>query len=207
MTNARTLLVASHNQGKLCELRELLRNLPFGLTNLADFPDIETIEETGETFAENASLKAAGYARQARLLTLADDSGLEVQALGNRPGVLSARYARLGASDQVRTQKLLVEMSEFPVEERRARFCCSVAVADEAGKIIHVSNGQCEGRIALAPRGFRGFGYDPIFIPVGFEETFAELKPETKNRISHRARALADACAFLRSLTAASNAG
>ncbi len=203
---APSLLVASHNEGKLRELRDLLGNIPMTLANLNQWPNVKAVDETGATFAENASLKAAGYARQARLLTLADDSGLEVDVLGGRPGVLSARYAGVGASDQERTNKLLFELATVPLRDRLARFRCSVAIADEDGSIIHVSSGKCEGTIALAPKGSRGFGYDPIFIPNGFEETFAELGAEIKNRISHRTQALKGACAFLRSLTAASNA-
>jgi XTP/dITP diphosphohydrolase len=207
MTTDRPLLLASHNQGKLRELGELLRDIPVMITSLGAFPNLQAVRETGATFRENSSLKATGYARQTRMLTIADDSGLEVKALGNRPGVFSARYAGPGASDEQRTQKLLSELASLGTEERSARFCCSVALADEEGQIIHVSDGVCEGRIAIGPRGSAGFGYDPIFIPEGFQQTFAELEPEIKNQISHRARALASAREFLRSLTSSSNAG
>lgn len=203
----RRLLVASHNQGKLRELRKLLGDIRLEVISLDTFPGIQAVEETGDTFSENAALKAKGYARQAGLITLADDSGLEVEALGGRPGVFSARYAGDGSSDKARTDKLLAEMADFPAEERSARFCCSVAIADERGTIIHASNGVCEGKLALRPRGSAGFGYDPIFIPDGFEQTFAELNPEMKNTISHRARALQGAREFLRSLTISSDAG
>ena len=206
MRTDRRLLLASHNQGKLRELGELLRDLPFIITSLDDFPNLQPVQETGSTFAENSCVKATGYARQTRLLTIADDSGLEVKALGNRPGVFSARYAGSGASDEQRTQKLLLEMTSLRSEDRSARFCCSVALADDVDQVIHISNGVCEGRIAVGPRGSGGFGYDPIFIPEGFQQTFAELKPEIKNQISHRARALAGARDFLRSLTSSSNA-
>ena len=206
MNASRPLLVATRNQGKLRELRRLLNEFPFALVTLNDFPAIEPVEETGKTFTENASLKAAGYARQVGLLTLADDSGLEVIALGNRPGVHSARYAGSGASDSDRIQKLLSELNGQEPSSRSARFCCSVAVADERGRILNVSTGVCEGRIISKPTGSRGFGYDPIFVPNGWEQTFAELSPETKNQISHRARALAGARDFLGSLTLSSNA-
>ncbi len=206
MIATRTLLVATHNQGKLRELHELLSQLPFQLVSLNDFADVESVEETGKTFTENASLKAAGYARQVGLLTLADDSGLEVLALGNRPGVHSARYAGSGASDNDRIEKLLSEITQQE-SSRSARFCCAVAVADEHGRILNVSTGACEGEIISTPRGFGGFGYDPIFVPTGYEQTFAELSPETKNIISHRARALAGAREFLRALTVSSTAG
>jgi XTP/dITP diphosphohydrolase len=206
MKPPRTLLIATCNKGKLGELRKLLGDIPLAIMDLGDFPSIQFVHETFETFAQNASLKATGYATQAQLLTLADDSGLEVDALGGAPGVLSARYAGDGASDQERTNKLLSELSNVPSEQRSARFVCSVAIANEEGAVVHVSSGVCEGRIAFAPRGAAGFGYDPIFIPRGFDETFAELKAEVKNKISHRGRALSGAHEFLRSLTVASNA-
>jgi len=207
MRRDRRLLLASYNQGKLRELSELLSDIPLRLINLNDFPNLQAVQETGRTFNENASIKASSYAQQTSLLTIADDSGLEVKALGNRPGVFSARYGGSGASDEQRTQELLSEMIALRVQERSARFCCSVAVADELGQIIHLSNGVCEGQIALAASGSDGFGYDPIFVPKGFQQTFAELEPGIKNQISHRAQALRGAREFLRSLTASSNAG
>jgi len=205
MKTVPVLLVATRNEGKLKELRELLGELPFDLQDLGDFPSIQPVPETGQTFAENASLKAVGYARQAGLLTLADDSGLEVDALGGAPGVLSARYGNGYASDDERTAKLLNELSQIPDAVRSARFVSTIAIADKGAKIIHVGAGICEGQIAHAPNGFHGFGYDPVFIPSGFNETFAQLGAEVKNRISHRAKALVDAVDFLRSLTRASS--
>lgn len=202
----RTLLVATHNKGKLAELRELLAGVPLTISDLGSFPTIEPIDETGKTFAENATLKASGYAKQTGLLTLADDSGLEVDALEGAPGVLSARYGGPGASDSDRTTKLLSELSAVPVEARTARFLSVVAIADEHGQIVNLSTGKCEGRIADAPGGSHGFGYDPIFIPDGFNQTFGEIEAAVKNRISHRARALQAACEFLRSLTMSSAA-
>jgi XTP/dITP diphosphohydrolase len=197
----RTLLVATHNKGKLAELRELLAELPLALFDLDSFPTVEPIAETGQTFAENSTLKASGYAKQTGLLTLADDSGLKVDALDGAPGILSARYGGPGAADSDRTSKLLSELSGVPVESRTARFVSVIAIADEDGQIVSLSEGKCEGRIADAPSGSCGFGYDPIFIPDGFNQTFGELEVKVKNRISHRARALAQACDFLRSLT------
>lgn len=199
----RSLLIATFNKGKLQELRQLLAELPFVISDLEGLSSIQPIAEHGETFVENASLKAAGYAKQTGLLTLADDSGLEVDALNGAPGVLSARFAHEGASDTERTTKLLTELSHLPGSARTARFVSVIAIADEAGRIINISKGTCEGRIAEAPRGTNGFGYDPVFIPGGFKQTFAELQPGVKNRISHRAQALAGAAEFLRSLTAA----
>jgi len=207
MKEDRRLLLASYNPGKLRELGELLGDIPLRLINLDDFPNLQAVQETGRTFNENASIKASSYAKQTSLLTIADDSGLEVKALGNRPGVFSARYSGPGASDEQRTQKLLSAMVALRAQERSARFCCSVAVADQLGQTIHISNGICEGQIALAARGSGGFGYDPVFVPKGFQQTFAELEPGVKNQISHRAQALRGAREFLRSLTGSSNAG
>lgn len=198
------LVVATQNPGKLRELRHLLGDLPFKLYGLTDFPDIAPIPETGNSFIENASLKAAGYAMQTGCLSLADDSGLEVDALGGAPGILSARYAGEPASDAERIEKLLLELSGYAAMNRSARFVSAVAVADGGGRILAVSVGECKGRIDFAPRGSEGFGYDPIFIPSGYDKTFAELKGEIKNEISHRARALAGAREFLRTLTIAS---
>lgn len=206
MNAPHSLLVATRNVGKLQELRELLGDLPFELYGLGSLTGVVEIQETGESFIENASLKAAGYATQARLLTLADDSGLAVDALGSAPGVLSARYAGDEASDQERTNKVLAELSNLKEPNRSARFVSAVVIASSEGEILKVSVGSCDGHLAFAPRGSEGFGYDPIFIPVGYEQTFAELKPGIKNRISHRARALLGAREFLRTLTTASSA-
>ena len=153
------------------------------------------------------ALKAAGYATQTGLLTLADDSGLEVEALGGAPGILSARYAGEGASDAARTTRLLAELTIVPAAKRSARFVSAVAIANSEGQILNVSVGTCDGHIDFAPRGSGGFGYDPVFIPLGYHKTFAELKPEIKNQISHRARALLGACEFLRTLTIRSSDG
>lgn len=206
MNTAHSLLVATRNEGKLQELRELLIDLPFFLFGLPDFPEIEPVQETRITFVENASLKAAEYAKQTRLLTLADDSGLEVDALGGGPGVFSARYAGESASDSARVKKLLAALSTVEAPKRTARFVSAIAIAGTEGEILNVSRGICEGTIAFAPRGSRGFGYDPVFIPSGYDLTFAELKPETKNRVSHRAHALLATRDYLRTLTGASRA-
>ena len=207
MITAQSLLVATRNLGKLEELRQLLGDLPLELYGLTDFPDVQTVSENGESFIENASLKAAGYATQTGLLTLADDSGLEVDALGGAPGILSARYAGEGASDAARTTRLLAELTIVPAAKRSARFVSAVAIANSEGQILNVSVGTCDGQIDFAPRGSGGFGYDPVFIPLGYHKTFAELKPEIKNQISHRARALLGACEFLRTLTIRSSDG
>ncbi len=203
----RSLVVATQNQGKLQELRQLLTDLPLRIYGLADFPNIDPVPETGQSFTENASLKAAGYAVQTRRLTLADDSGLEVNALGGAPGVLSARYAGEGASDAERIEKLLAELSTNLEAKRSARFVSAVAIADGEGRILNISVGECNGHINFAPRGSGGFGYDSIFIPSDYDKTFAELRTEIKNRISHRARALLHSREFLRTLTIASGDG
>jgi len=200
----RTLLIATRNRGKLKEIKELVDDLPFNIVDLSKFPSIETVEESGDTFAGNASLKARGYARQAGVLTLADDSGLMVDALDGDPGVHSARYAGEGASDRERTEKLLRALADVPQSRRGARFVSVIAIAQHKGEIVHVSVGECQGQIARDPRGDGGFGYDPIFIPEGSTLTFGELAADEKNRISHRAHALSKAVAFLRALTAAS---
>ena len=191
------LLIATTNQGKIVELRSLLASLPLRLRSLAEFPETEEVEETGTTFSDNAVLKARAYAGQTGLWTLADDSGLEVDALGGAPGVFSARYGGAGLNDARRTEQLLEELSRRTERERSARFICVIAIADSLGQIANISTGKCEGQIAPAPRGTGGFGYDPVFIPGGFNQTFGELSPEIKKSISHRALALQGARSFL----------
>jgi XTP/dITP diphosphohydrolase len=204
---AHSLLVATRNGGKLRELRQLLADLPLALFGLDDFPTTQTVPETGLTFVENASLKASGYATQVHILTLADDSGLEVDALDGAPGVLSARFAGEAASDAVRIEKLLAELSNMEVGNRSARFVSAIAIASSEGSILNVSQEACEGHIDFALQDGHGFGYDPVFIPRGYSSTFAELAPSVKNRISHRARALQGARDYLRALTSASGGG
>jgi XTP/dITP diphosphohydrolase len=203
----RELLIATGNPGKFGELRGMLANLPFIVFSLADYPHTHPIAETGITFIENASLKAAGYARQTNVLTLADDSGLEVDALHGAPGVLSARYLNESASYPDRIQTLLTELAGTGSANRSARFVCAIAISNPDGCLVHVSVGTCEGQLAISPHGSGGFGYDPLFIPNGYEKTFAELRAEVKNQISHRARALKGACEYLQSLTEASHGG
>jgi XTP/dITP diphosphohydrolase len=193
------LLIATSNQGKLREILEILKDLPIAFSSLGDHARIEPVAETGQTFSENAALKATGYAQVTRVLTLADDSGLEVEALNGAPGIRSARYLGEGISYAVRNQNLLSEMEG--AASRRARFVCAIAIADSQGSLLNVSTGVCAGRIATAARGSGGFGYDPIFIPEGFDLTFAELSAEIKDRISHRAAALVKAREFLQCLT------
>ncbi|MGQ9676286.1 MAG: XTP/dITP diphosphatase [Chloroflexota bacterium] len=185
-----TLLIATNNEGKLREYRDLLAGLPVQLVSLREAGvDIE-VEETGQTFAENAVLKASCYARASGLCTLADDSGLEVDALGGEPGVMSSRYAGPQATDADRVRFLLDKMKTVPDDQRSARFKCVIAVASPAD-LVETSEGTVEGVIASEPRGDQGFGYDPIFYLPEMTRTMAELPPAIKNRISHRARAAA----------------
>ena len=199
MDETRRLLIATRNRGKLEELSVMLSDLPLRLVGLAEFPRVGEAEETGETFTENAVLKSQFYAGQTGLWTLADDSGLEVFALGNEPGVRSARYAGPGATDAEKVRLLLARLGMTGDAERRARFVCTVALARPEGGDVPTFEGICEGRIAAAPSGGGGFGYDPVFVPDGFDETFGELPAEVKNRLSHRARALAKVRQYLAS--------
>jgi XTP/dITP diphosphohydrolase len=193
------LLIATRNEGKTREFASLLGTAPLRVRSLAEFPHAPEVEETGVTFAENASLKARAYACATGLWTLADDSGLEVDALGGAPGVFSARYGGL-PTDVARTARLLEELALTNDPERRARFVCVIALALPPSDRLHLFEGTCEGRIARAPRGPNGFGYDPVFIPDGYEQTFGELPDQTKARLSHRSRALQQTMAFLRRL-------
>jgi XTP/dITP diphosphohydrolase len=192
------LLVATNNAGKVRELSQLLSDAPLRLRLLSEFAGVAEAEETGATFAENATLKALHYSAHAGLLTLSDDSGLAVDALGGAPGVYSARYAGRGATYAERMAKLLGELDATGDTNRRARFVCVIAVADPTAGTVETFEGVCEGRIAHAPRGTGGFGYDPLFIPEGHDRTFGELPEEVKHSLSHRARALARAVRHLR---------
>jgi len=190
-------VLASANPGKLRELAVLLA--PFSLQLIAQGElGIHPAAETGTTFIENALLKAHHAARHAHLPALADDSGLEVDALGGRPGVWSARFAGEGASDEQNLRQLLAELEGVPEGYRQARYQCVIvwvrSVGDQAPLIAH---GTWEGRIALAPRGHRGFGYDPVFLPAGEHRTAAELSDSEKNAVSHRGQALRALVAML----------
>lgn len=193
----RKLLVASNNPGKLKEYADLLDRLPVTLTSPVQEGLSLAVDESGATFAENAILKARAYAEASGLLTLADDSGLEVDALDGAPGVRSARYAGEGASDEDRYRLLLRNLAGVPQEKRTARFRCVVAVATPQGK-VHTAEGRCEGIIGFEPRGTHGFGYDPAFYLPDRGQTMAELPPTVKNRISHRGRAVQAALPVLR---------
>jgi XTP/dITP diphosphohydrolase len=194
----RELVVASKNLGKVGEIRAMVERLGIGVTSLAELaPDLE-IEEDGESFAENAVKKAIFVSEALERPALADDSGLEVDILSGRPGVRSARYGGEGLDDKGRYQRLLTEMFVVPPEHRSARFCCVLAYVDPGADPV-LFHGTLEGKIAAKPAGAFGFGYDPIFIPEGYNKTLGEIDPAVKNRISHRAKALK---AFIRWLEA-----
>ncbi|MBM4294496.1 MAG: XTP/dITP diphosphatase [Deltaproteobacteria bacterium] len=193
--SAFTLVMATHNPGKVRELAALLGDLKVRLLSLADFPEIPDIPEEGATFQQNALAKAQAVAGLTGLPALADDSGLEVEALGGRPGVRSARYAAdltggAPPTDRDNWLKLLKEMAGIPWERRGARFVCVAALAWPGGR-VHATRGECSGVISFEPQGDQGFGYDPVFWVPEFKRTMAELPPAVKNNISHRARALA----------------
>jgi XTP/dITP diphosphohydrolase len=195
------LLIATHNRGKRTEYRELLAGLGLKLLTLDDAGIADDVEENGATFRENAQLKALSYARLSGLLTLADDSGLEVDALNGAPGVLSKRYAGEGKTDAERNVYLLQRLHAVPRAERAARFRCVIVIAEPNGT-THTAEGTCEGEIAFEPRGTNGFGYDPIFIVKEKGVHLAELSATDKNRISHRGRAAVEARKILNTLSA-----
>ena len=180
------LLLATNNPGKAAEFRQLLAGCGWQLVAPAELGLTIQVEETGQTYAENATLKAVEYSRAGGLVTLADDSGLEVDALDGRPGVLSARYAGADRTDQERVQALLDELAGVPDDERTARFRCVIAIADTTGR-VELVDGTVEGRIGHEPRGENGFGYDPVFLLPERGMTTAELPPDEKNAVSHRA--------------------
>ncbi len=193
------LVFATRNQGKLKELRQLLSLEGLEIISLDQLPDAPEIEETGETFADNAALKARGIMEATGLPALADDSGLEVDALGGAPGVHSARYAGPGATDADRVELLLKNLRSVEPEQRTARFRCVVAFADpEQPAHVKFHGGSCEGRILDHPRGSGGFGYDPVFFVEELGQTFAEAPADKKNQISHRGQAMRKMVEFLR---------
>jgi XTP/dITP diphosphohydrolase len=183
------LVLGTANRKKGIELADLFREIGTKLCTLADFPGIAPVEENGDTFAANARLKAAGYARQIGHWVLADDSGLLVDAFPGEPGVFSARYAGPAADDAANNRLLLERLGNRPAEQRSARFVCHIAAADPSGEIRAESEAACRGRILFEPRGESGFGYDPLFEIVEYHRSFAELGLATKSFLSHRARA------------------
>jgi XTP/dITP diphosphohydrolase len=186
------LLIATSNMGKAKEISEALKDFDFEIKTLKDFLNITPPQETGNTFFENAYLKAKYYAEKTGLLSLADDSGLEVDILNGAPGIYSSRFAGENASDEENNKKLLELLKNVPLEKRKARFVCVIVVYHPSGKYIK-SEGIWEGLIGFEPRGSYGFGYDPIFLvpEYNYKKTAAELPIEEKNKLSHRGKALA----------------
>lgn len=194
------LLVATHNKGKLQNFADMLNDLDIEWLSLDDVGVTEDVEETGSTFRENSILKAKAYAAETGLLTLADDSGLEVDALDGAPGVYTARYGGAGLTAVQRYQKLLEAIQHIPEPRRTARFRCIIVLAGPDGALLGESEGTCEGQIAFAPAGEGGFGYDPVFYLPQFGQTMAQLSPAEKHKISHRGRAVQAIVPCLREL-------
>ena len=198
------ILIATSNEGKAREISRALSGLPLTILSLKDFKSLSIVNERGESYEENAIAKAIGYAAQTGLYAIADDSGLEVDALNGRPGFLSARYGGTGLSDLERNQKLLSALVHINAWKRGARFVSIAVLAKPSentstpGCVLAIGRGVCEGRIAFISRGDHGFGYDPLFIPSGYDETFGELPDSVKDQISHRAQSMLHIRAFLR---------
>jgi XTP/dITP diphosphohydrolase len=190
------LLLASNNPGKVREYKSLFQDLPYEVVTLAEQGIVVEVEEVGDSLEDNARLKATALVTKSKILTLADDSGLEVDALGGEPGPLSHRYAGEGASDADRVNYLLSRLQGVPWPERTARFRCVIALALPDGK-VEFCRGECAGIITLEPRGETGFGYDPIFYLPELDKTMAELSLAEKNRVSHRGQAAREACRVL----------
>ncbi|HKO42560.1 MAG TPA: non-canonical purine NTP pyrophosphatase [Pyrinomonadaceae bacterium] len=206
VTGLLELLIATSNEGKAREITRAFSGLPLQIRSLKDFPSLHLVDEQGVTYEENAIAKAVGYAGQTGLYAIADDSGLEVDALDGRPGFLSARYGGAALSDVERNNKLLTSLAHIDVSERTARFV-SVAVLAKpsedtmpAARVLGIERGICEGKIALTQRGDHGFGYDSVFIPRGYNESFGELTDSIKDRISHRAQSILRIRALLKHL-------
>ena len=200
------LLLATNNQAKVREYRSLLQNLPFELVTPAELGITTVVREVGESLEENAGLKATILATESQLVALADDSGLEVDALDGEPGRLSARYAGENASDRDRVNYLLARLKGVPQQKRSARFRCVIAIATPEGKVDFCS-GECRGFITFEPRGEQGFGYDPIFYLPELDKTMAEFPLEIKNQVSHRGQAARKVPEMLERLTGSKCAG
>ena len=188
MTTKKKIVIATHNTDKKKEINALLKNLSVNVLGMEHFPNIESIEETGSTLLENSLIKSRTVNQITGLATIADDTGLEVDALDGAPGVYSARYAGLNSTYEENVEKLLFELKDVPEALRTARFRTVISYVDF--KKEFVDEGIIEGMITFKPSGNKGFGYDPIFKPLGFEKTFSEISKEEKNTISHRALAL-----------------
>ncbi len=183
------IILATHNKHKIEEIKTILSDLPLQVLTLNDFPNVPPLKEEGTTFQENSLQKAQTVYERTKIPALADDSGLEVFYLNGRPGVVSARYAGEGATDEANNQKLLSQMLGVAPRRRRAQFRAVLTLLGDG--TVETTEGICSGMLAESPRGTNGFGYDPIFLPAGFSRTYAELTAMEKNTISHRAKALA----------------
>jgi len=183
------IVLATRNKKKIEEIKRIVKDMPVTIYTLDDFPECPEVEEDGKTFEENAVKKAKAVSEYAKMPALADDSGLEVYALNNAPGVLSARYAGEGADDRGNTEKLLNELVTVPNDKRGGRFVCVIALAFPDGRVKTFS-GSSEGKIGREQRGSNGFGYDPVFYPSGHNRTFAEMGDKEKDILSHRGMAL-----------------
>ncbi|MFS0672975.1 XTP/dITP diphosphatase [Ornithinibacillus sp. 179-J 7C1 HS] len=184
------IIIATKNEGKAKEFKTLFDRYGIKAVSLLDLPqDLPDIEETGSTFEENAALKSEGIANILNIPVMADDSGLEIDALDGKPGIFSARYAGEPKDDKKNIQKVLEELKNVPEADRTARFVCVLSISIPGEKTIY-KKGYCEGSIAIEEKGNHGFGYDPIFIPKVYSHTMAELTPEEKNKISHRKNAM-----------------
>ncbi|MBF0490540.1 MAG: XTP/dITP diphosphatase [Candidatus Omnitrophica bacterium] len=184
------LIVASRNKGKVKEIMELLEGLPFKVSSLLEYPDLPDVVEDGKTYKENALKKAITIAKITGKMTMSDDSGLEVAALNNAPGIYSARFAGEGKSEADKNQKLFRMLKGVPLSRRQCRYRCVIALSDGKGRQLGVVQGTCGGVVALKERGTHGFGFDPLFIVPRYNQTFGELDSSIKAKISHRARAL-----------------
>jgi|SRR5262245_133283 len=195
------LVIGSRNKKKLEELQDLLGDLPIELTDLSPWPDVSDVEETGQTFEENARLKATTYAKAIGESVLAEDSGLVVPALKGRPGVYSARYAGTHGDDAANNRKLLAELAPLADDRRGAYYVCAAALASPDGEVKAIAEGRCHGVIAKEPRGTGGFGYDPLFVVPEYHKTFGELSLRVKQALSHRARAVVQLRPEIRKIT------
>ena len=196
------LIVASRNKGKVREIMELLTGLPFKVTSLSDYPHIPEIVEDGKTYRANALKKAREVALATGKMAMSDDSGIEVKALGNAPGIYSARFAGEGASEKARNKKLFKMLKNVPMSKRQARYRCVIALVDAKGRELGVVQGICSGYVTTRDIGTNGFGFDPLFLLKRYNKTFGQLPPSLKAKISHRARALKKVRLFLGKITA-----
>ncbi len=199
------LIVASRNKGKVSEIKDLLQGLPYKVSSLLDYPLIPDIIEDGKTYQANALKKAREVALATGKMTMSDDSGIEVKALSNAPGIYSARFAGKGAGDKARNRKLFRLLKKVPFARRQARYRCVIALVNARGEALGTVQGSCSGYITTREIGRNGFGFDPLFWLKRYRKTFGQLPPQVKSRISHRARALKKFRLLLRKVTAANS--